>query len=86
MVRHNHAGAGQFDACTPGAEGAERDGDEPLSRATGAWDPPTVDLLDLQDTTVTFDGMHLNPGGNGKVADALVEPILKAVAGAGLQR
>lgn len=44
------------------------------------------DLLDLQDTTVTFDGMHLTPGGNGKVADALVEPILKAVPGAGLQR
>ncbi len=44
------------------------------------------DLLDLQDTTVTFDGMHLNPGGNGKVADALVEPILKAVQGAGRHR
>jgi hypothetical protein len=44
------------------------------------------DLLDMHDTTVTFDGMHLNPIGNGKVADALVEPILKAVEGAGRQR
>jgi hypothetical protein len=44
------------------------------------------DLLDMQDTTVTFDGMHLNPKGNGRVADALVEPILKAVKGAGRQR
>ena len=43
-------------------------------------------LLDMQDTTLTFDGMHLNPGGNGKVADALVEPIRNAVQGAGLQR
>ncbi len=43
-------------------------------------------LLDMQDTTVTFDGMHLNPGGNGKVADALVEPILKAVQAADLER
>lgn len=44
------------------------------------------DLLDLQNGDVTFDGMHLNPGGNGTVADALVEPVLKAVQGAGIQR
>lgn len=44
------------------------------------------DLLDLQNGDLTFDGMHLNPGANGKVADALVEPIIKAVQGAGIQR
>lgn len=42
-------------------------------------------LLDLQDTTVTFDGMHLKPAANGTIADALVEPIVRAAQGASLQ-
>jgi hypothetical protein len=42
-------------------------------------------LLDLQSVEVTFDAMHLKPQANAIVADALVEPVIAAVKGAGIQ-
>ncbi len=42
-------------------------------------------LLDLQSVEVTFDAMHLKPQANAIVAAALVEPVLTAMAGAGLK-
>jgi hypothetical protein len=38
-------------------------------------------LIDLKSAEVTFDGMHLNPEANARVAAALVDPVLKVVAG-----
>jgi GDSL-like lipase/acylhydrolase family protein len=43
------------------------------------------ELIDLENPELTFDAMHLSPKGNRLVADALVEPILKAAAAVGLQ-
>lgn len=40
-------------------------------------------LVDLTNVDVTFDGMHLKPNANAIVADALVEPVLKAVSSGG---
>ena len=44
------------------------------------------ELIDLENPEITFDAMHLKPEGNRIVAAALVEPIVKAVAAAGLHR
>jgi hypothetical protein len=43
-----------------------------------------AELLDVSNPDITFDGMHLNPAANAQVADALVEPLLRAVNGAGV--
>lgn len=37
-------------------------------------------LIDLTNTELTFDGMHLTPGGNAALATALVEPVVQAAA------
>jgi len=40
-----------------------------------------VDLggaVDLKQVALTFDGMHLTPEGNGRIADRLVPPVLIA--------
>ena len=39
-------------------------------------------LVDLTSVDATFDGMHLKPEANAKVAAALVEPVLKVAAAA----
>ena len=33
------------------------------------------DAIDLKDTNIVFDGMHLNAEGNGTIAQGLVEPV-----------
>ena len=33
------------------------------------------DAIDLRDTNIVFDGMHLNAEGNGIIAQGLVEPV-----------
>jgi hypothetical protein len=55
-----------------------------LSKRWGA-DPSVriVDLgnaVDLKDGAMCWDGMHLTPVGNQKIADRLVTPVLEAVA------
>jgi len=37
-------------------------------------------LVDTRDTALSFDGMHLTPDGNRRVAAALVEPVLRMVS------
>ena len=39
-----------------------------------------TDLIDLRDTDLSFDGMHLGVDGNVRVAKALVEPVTAAAA------
>lgn len=42
-------------------------------------------VVDLANPDHTFDAMHLSPPANAIVADALVEPIVNALAGAGIK-
>lgn len=42
--------------------------------------------VDLKAPNVTFDAMHLNPQANAAVAAGLVEPLVTAIAGAGLKK
>jgi hypothetical protein len=41
------------------------------------------EAIDLRDAGLTFDGMHLTPAGNGRVADLLAAPVLTAAASGG---
>lgn len=41
------------------------------------------DAIDLRESGLAFDGMHLTPAGNGRVADLLVQPVLAAAAASG---
>jgi GDSL-like Lipase/Acylhydrolase family len=38
------------------------------------------DAVDLRDAALAFDGMHLTPDGNARVADRLVQPVLDGAA------
>jgi hypothetical protein len=40
----------------------------------------------LKDTTLTYDGVHLTPAGNAKMAGQLVEPALSLLILAGSSR
>jgi hypothetical protein len=42
-------------------------------------------VVDLHDVDVTFDAMHLKPKANEAVAAALVDPVIAAKVGAGIQ-
>jgi hypothetical protein len=44
------------------------------------------DLVDLTTPNITFDAMHLNPQANDVIAAGLVEPVVSAIAGAGIQQ
>lgn len=39
--------------------------------------------IDLKDSTLTYDGVHLTPAGNAKMASQLLEPALELLAAAG---
>jgi hypothetical protein len=41
------------------------------------------DAVDLRDPILAFDGMHLTPEGNARIADRLVQPMLKAATSHG---
>jgi len=43
------------------------------------------DAVDLSIPNTTFDAMHLTPQSNAVVAAGLVEPVIKAMAGAGIK-
>jgi hypothetical protein len=42
-------------------------------------------LIDLTNVAATFDSMHLTPEANAGVAKALVEPVISAMRGSGIQ-
>ena len=36
-------------------------------------------VADLKDPTIAYDGMHLTPPGNERIAERLVDPVLQAL-------
>src|SRR5262245_30050958 len=47
------------------------------------WHVDVGRAVDIHDPAVAFDGMHLTPAGNAKIAEQLVDPMLAVLARAG---